>query len=249
MDFLNNITNYLDTFIFHHDWEWPVWGIFFVGLLLIAVGQLNREDRERSSKNSVYAQVALFIVLSLLELTQFLFAARRIWFVRPSEVGWLWTIINGALIITIFFYQVKLFKRTLDLANEHAQRECSWLWGLIGLPISALLAFLLYSHGHPWWAITIIAIPQLAQVGLAVYATIKGGKDWTNFSLTLAVYFIGGLAVTIALYVIIWATIIAIAGYVALLLASKSLSKPVDKSQLQTDEEATPVLEDESIAQ
>ena len=112
-----------------------------------------------------------------------------------------------------------------------------------------------FVHGHTQVLHHATAIEFLAELRhgrlnrFLILSTIKGGKDWTNFSLTLAVYFIGGLAVTIALYVIIWATIIAIAGYVALLLASKSLSKPVDKSQLQTDEEATPVLEDESIAQ
>ncbi|MCR5270384.1 MAG: hypothetical protein K6D91_05125 [Prevotella sp.] len=237
MNILDSITNYLDSFFFHHDWEWPVWGIYLVGLLLIAAGYVNRKDRESGNRNTMYTQVGLFIVLSILELTQFLFAERRIWFVRPSEVGWLWTIINGALIITIFFYQVKLFKSTLELANEHAQRQCSWLWGLIGLPISVLIAFWLYSLGHPYWAVTVFLIPQLVQVGIAVYATIKGGKDWLNFGFTLAVYFIGGLAVTIALYVIIWAAIIAITGYVAVLLASKSLSSPTPQQPLAAGEE------------
>ena len=240
MNILDNITNYLDTFFFHHDWEWPVWGIYLVGLMLIAVGYLNRKDGEHSNKHTMYAQVGLFIVLSMLELTQFLFAERRIWFVRPSEVGWLWTVINGALLIVIFFYQVKLFKRTLDLANEHAQRQCSWLWGLIGLPISVLIAFLLYSQEHPHWAVAVLIIPQLLQAGLAVYATIKGGQDWPNLCLTLVVYFVGGLAVTIALYVIVWAAIIAIAGHVAWLLAGKSLSPSADDSQLPTGDETEP---------
>lgn len=226
-----NIIDTLNSFVFRHNWEWPVWGIFIVGIMLIAVGYLNKKNSNKSNENTMYAQVGLFITLSVLELTQFIFAEKRIWFVKPDEVGWLWTIINGLLMITIFFYQVRLFKRTLDLANEHANRQCSWLWGLIGLPVSIIAAIWLLSYGHAYWAIVVLVIPQALQVGIAIQATMNGGKDWPNFGLTLAVYFIGGLAVAFALIVVTLTAIIAIAGYVLLLLAGKAMesnTKPVD---------------------
>ena len=41
-----NIIDTLNSFVFRHNWEWPVWGIFIVGIMLIAVGYLNKKNSE-----------------------------------------------------------------------------------------------------------------------------------------------------------------------------------------------------------
>ena len=205
-----------------HDWEWPIWVVIIVGILLVGVGFANKNGDV--SQESMFAQAGLFLLLSIMELVQFFFVEDPIWFCTPDKVGWMWTIINALLMLFIFVNQVRLFKHTLDLANEYADRDCSWLWGLIGLPVGVGVGIWLISEGYVFWGIVVMVLPQIIQLAVLVYATINGGNDWINLVLSLLVYVVGGLAVAVVIIVLVWVAIVIFAAYLALSMASKALS-------------------------
>ena len=206
-----------------HPWKWPIWGVIIAGILLVGVGFSNKGGD--ASKESMYAQTGLFLLLSIMELVQFFIVEDPIWFCTPDKVGWMWTIINALLLIFIFFNQVKLFKHTLDLANEHAGRDCSWLWGLIGLPVGIGFGLWLISENHVFWGIVVMALPQIIQLAVLIVATVNGGNDWFNLALSLMVYVVGGLAVAVVIYILVWIAIIIIVAYLALTMAGTALSE------------------------
>lgn len=204
-------------------WKWPIWVVIIVGILLVGVGFANKSGD--TSKESMFAQAGLFLLLSIMELVQFFLVEDPIWFCTPDKVGWVWTIINALLLIFIFFNQVRLFKHTLDLANEHADRDCSWLWGLIGLPVGVGLGIWLISENYVFWGIVVIALPQIIQLAVLIVATVNGGNDWLNLALSLLVYVVGGLAVAVVIIILVWIAIVIIAAYLALTMAGKMLSE------------------------
>lgn len=205
------------------DWEWPAWVVIIVGLMLVVVGFANKGGD--TSQESMFVQAGLFLLLSIMELVQFFFVEDPIWFCTPDKVGWIWTIINALLMLFIFINQVRLFKHTLDLANLHADRDCSWLWGLIGLPVGLGVGVWLISENYVFWGFVVMVLPQIIQLAVLVVATVNGGNNWGNLAVSLLVYVIGGLAVAAVIVILVWIAIMIFVAYVALLMASKVLSE------------------------
>ena len=205
-----------------HDWKWPIWVVIIVGILLVGVGFSNKEGD--TSKESMFAQAGLFLFLSIMELVQFFLVEDPIWFCTPDTVGWVWTIINALLLVFIFYNQVRLFKHTLELANEYADRDCSWLWGLIGIPVGCGLGIWLISENYVFWGIAVMILPQIVQVAVLIVATINGGNDWVSLAVSLLVYVVGGLAVAVVIGILVWIAIVVFVAYLALSLAGKTLS-------------------------
>jgi len=220
--------SFLDNPFSRHDWEWPAWVIIIVGILLAGVGFANKSDD--SSQELMFTQAGLFLLLSIMELVQFFFVEDPIWFCTPDKVGWVWTIINALLMLFIFINQVRLFKHTLDLANLHADRDCSWLWGLIGLPVGLGLGVWLISEGNVFWGVAVMVLPQIIQLVVLVIATVNGGNDWINLAVSLLVYVIGGMAVAAVIVILVWIAIVIFMAYIALSMASKGLSEDSSSS-------------------
>lgn len=162
-------------------------------------------DMEKEERTMAFAYVFLFLI-SVLELLYFVALKGVSWFCWPSEVGWLWTIINFVLYGGVVVFQYSIFN---TLAGRITQRG---IYGgyAVGI-VSAVAGIALLMLRSAFFS-------QSAGLHIAALAIIIGGQA-VQFVINVSRYGLAYGATVSAVYIVCFsAFLLALAHFVGLLL-------------------------------
>lgn len=162
-----------------------------------------------------------------------------IWFCKPDDVGWLWTVVNF-LIFSLFVYiQASAFIETLGDFNYNHQGEVEWKLGLYSWAAAALL-HLLASFFYPSAIIIIylgLMVVQIIQI-VKIFKKMLYNDGWGLALFTTLFYLIVSIA---TFWILIYFTPILILGLIAAgalyLLSSPSSSATKSTSSTSQTQE------------
>lgn len=175
-----------------HQVNWLVY-VCLALVFLCAAFCSNVTDEGLEEKALFYFVSGLFIVLSLLTIFYISGHVDPLWFVWPDKVGWLWTIINGVLLLAFIINYIFVLIKLLGASNYHGDRNCYYMFGLYSQVVTGGLWVVLVLFKSTWadymlWALIIC---QILQVALYIINNARVGGDWGNLWFTLVIYFIG----------------------------------------------------------
>ena len=115
-----------------------------LGLSAVTLFLKFKRDREGGNLDNPLHTIN-WIVMLVNALIQILYLVtmrdEAIWFCKPAQVGWLWTIIGFLLFSSVVYIQIKAFMETLEDFNYNYGGEVNWKLGLYSWPAAAVLYF------------------------------------------------------------------------------------------------------------
>lgn len=155
----------------------------------------------------MYSMMFVNTILFLLELYHIVgFVGDVTWFYSPSQVGWLWSIINFVLSVIIVTIQALSFSICIEAANYHGGRDCSPNLGFVALAVGLVAWFLCGTFRTDLGmqiCVWFIIGSQLLQLLYFVFANFNNGGSWINLFVVTGFYILGLIVILMDVAVVI----------------------------------------------
>lgn len=206
-----------------------------LGLSAITLIFILRRKREGGYlDNPLHTINWITIIINALAQLSYLYALgdNATWFCSPSQVGWLWSILNFLLFSSVVYIQIKAFLETLEDFNYNHGGDVKWKLGLYAWPAAAvlyiassyLLAELVYL------VFIALLIVQTIQV-IRIFKEISYYDGW-GYALLVAVFYLILSATTLWLVVhFIPLLVVALLAFVVLYILSSGSDKTTSSSE------------------
>ena len=211
-----------------------VYTILALSALLFLLRRKREKNYDELSNPYYTINWILFLCLSIVEIFYVMTIGKRaLWFCKPDEVGWVWTVINFIIFSFVVFNQIKCFLNTLEDIKDNSYAHFSWNWGLYSWPI-AIIATLVMGYFYPSGIIIIgplFLLFQLIQIAI-IFKNIIPDGGWGNALLGTIVYLLGSVATVALLANFLELLVIVLVGALVLsIFASGSSSSTSSPSQ------------------
>lgn len=143
------------------------WEKFLIAIIVVFITTFILSAADRGG----WFTLGLVIALPIMILIYFLSAPTPMWFLSPSYIGWMWTIINGfgfLMLLSFMWGSMKSFLR--DTIND-LFREREYISGLISLVFLILYVLAM-------WNAVVTAIMELFIIGILMVIGSAGGSTY-----------------------------------------------------------------------
>lgn len=143
------------------------WKKFLIGIIVLFITILALSFFDTGG----WFTFILLIALPIMILVYFLSAPSPMWFLSPSNVGWVWTIINGFGFLMLLSFMWGSIKSFLGDTIRELFREQEYVSGLISLVFLLLYALAM-------WNAVMTAIMELFIIGILMVIGSAGGSKY-----------------------------------------------------------------------
>lgn len=177
---------------FAHESKGAMTLLLFLGILLLVLCLVISNT---GSSSVLFAMIAVDFIMFLIEIYHIVgFSGDVTWFYSPSQIGWMWSIINFFLCIIVIGVQALVFRFGIEHLSSYGGSYYSPMPGLIGT-VCGLGAFFIcgmffFDLGAQICVYVVLGV-QLLQILYMVYMTIRNQGNWVVLLITVLFYIVG----------------------------------------------------------
>lgn len=158
--------------------------------------RMGRKEDEPLEGGFFVVNWILFCVISVIEIFYVLsMGSGTIWFCKPGEVGWIWTIVDFVLFGFVVYNQLLCFFNVLSDVQYNSCALFDWRWGIFSWPIAAVAGIVcqfFYKEGLIFVG-TLFLICQLIQI-ILIFTRVVPRGGWGYAFLCTIIYLLGSVA-------------------------------------------------------
>lgn len=203
-----------------NDVKWIIYVIVGLSVLLFIFRMIRGDDPLEDEK--YLANWSIFLIVSILEIAYIVMGGNYIWFCTPSDVGWLWTVINFLIFGFVVYNQILCLLGTLVDIQYNGGAYFDMRWGLYSLGggiVGGIITGIFFPHLLPIVLFAFL-IGQVIQIVL-IFRALTPESGWLNSLLATSVYLLGTISTIIILAQFIILLIIVLVGFLALYIVGK----------------------------
>lgn len=174
--------------------------LLYVMLALSGIIFIIRRIRGESplTDTQFFIHLVLFFILCVLELYYFGWLKAGIWFCKPGEVGWVWTVINFLIFGAVVYNQIKAYFNGLEDIIYHSN-YVDYRIGLYSYA-GAIVAGLICTFFFPLLVKVVIIALVLAQL-IQVFLILKENTTCWRYGILNVFYYLIGTVATLVILI------------------------------------------------